>query len=132
MKAMAGNGTMSNRSVVCRSALIAIAAAALTLSLSGIPGALASDGGGATASRAGKSVDIDNFAYHPPTLRVVKGATVSFVNSSSTAHTATKAGAFSTGKIQPGKSVAVRFAQKGTFAYHCTIHPFMHGKIVVE
>jgi plastocyanin len=25
----------------------------------------------------------------------------------------------------------VRFTQKGTFAYHCTIHPFMHGKIVV-
>jgi plastocyanin len=25
----------------------------------------------------------------------------------------------------------VRFNQKGTFRYHCKIHPFMRGKIVV-
>ncbi len=40
-------------------------------------------------------------------------------------------GAFDTGHIKPGHSVAVRFTQKGTFSYHCEIHPFMHGKIVV-
>jgi plastocyanin len=111
---------------------IGFAAVALALSLLGIQGALASPGGGAEASRAGRSVDIDHFAFHPPTLRVAKGTTVSFVNSSGTAHTATRKGSFDTGQIQPGKSVAVRFAQKGTFAYHCEIHPFMHGKIVVE
>ena len=33
--------------------------------------------------------------------------------------------------INSGKSAAVRFQRKGTFAYHCKIHPFMHGKIVV-
>jgi len=26
----------------------------------------------------------------------------------------------------------VRFKQKGTFAYHCEIHPLMHGKIIVD
>jgi len=110
---------------------IAIAAAALALSLAGIQGALASPRGEATAS-ASRSVDIDHFAFHPPTLRVAKGTTVSFVNSSNTAHTATRKGSFETGRIQPGRSVSVRFAQKGSFAYHCTIHPFMHGTIVVE
>jgi len=25
----------------------------------------------------------------------------------------------------------VRFEHKGTFSYHCEIHPSMHGKIVV-
>jgi len=117
---------------VRRWAAIAIASMALILSLIGIQVALASPGGGATASRGGKSVDINHFAFHPPTLRVAKGTTVAFVNSSNTAHTATRVGSFDTGKIKPGKSVSVRFAQKGTFAYHCTIHPFMHGKIVVE
>ncbi|MGN6816557.1 MAG: cupredoxin domain-containing protein [Solirubrobacterales bacterium] len=86
---------------------------------------------GATASAA-KSVDINHFAYHPATLRVKRGTRVAFVNSSNVTHTATRAGSFNTGHIKPGKSVTVRFKQKGTFSYHCNIHPFMHGKIVVE
>jgi plastocyanin len=56
---------------------------------------------------------------------------VTFSNASGTAHTASS-GAFDTGRIKPGQSVTVRFAQKGTFSYHCEIHPFMHGKIVVD
>jgi plastocyanin len=87
---------------------------------------------GATAAASGaKSVDIDHFAFHPPTLRVKRGATVAFANSSSVAHTATS-GSFDTKRIAPGTSVAVKFGRKGTFAYHCKIHPFMKGKIVVE
>jgi plastocyanin len=130
---MAGNGgSKPNHTGVRRWAAIVIASMALTLSSVGIQVALASPGGSATASRATKTVDINHFAFHPPTLRVAKGTTVAFVNSSNTAHTATDRGSFDSGRIQPGKSVSVRFAQKGTFAYHCTIHPFMHGKIVVE
>lgn len=88
-------------------------------------------GAGATASGT-KSVDINHFAFHPPTLTVKRGARVAFVNSSNVTHTATRAGSFNTGHIKPGTSVVVHFEQKGTFAYHCNIHPFMHGKIVVE
>lgn len=84
------------------------------------------------AARRASSVGINNFAFHPPTLRVQKGARVTFVNSSKVTHTATRAGSFDTGRIKPGTSVAVRFTHKGTFAYHCKIHPFMKGKIVVE
>ena len=65
------------------------------------------------------------------TLEVAKGTKVVFSNSSATAHTATDKGAFDSGRIKPGRSFAVRFKQKGTFRYHCEIHPFMHGKIVV-
>jgi plastocyanin len=92
--------------------------------------ATASQPGPAQASAA-KSVNIKHFAYHPGTLRVSKGTQVVFSNASGTAHTATDKGIFDTGHIKPGRSVGVRFARKGTFAYHCTIHPFMHGKIVV-
>jgi plastocyanin len=85
-----------------------------------------------SASASGtKTVSISHFEFRPHTLNVVKGAKVVFSNSSGTAHTATDAGAFDTGHIKPGHSVAVRFTQKGTFSYHCEIHPFMHGKIVV-
>jgi plastocyanin len=85
----------------------------------------------ATASAA-KTVDIRNFAFHPGTLRVQRGARVTFTNSSSVAHTATKGGAFDTKRIAPGSSATVRFNSKGTFAYHCKIHSFMKGKVVVE
>lgn len=86
---------------------------------------------GATASGA-KSIDINHFAFHPPTLRIKKGGKIAFTNSSSVTHTATRAGSFDTGRIKPGTTKTVQFNQKGTFAYHCKIHPFMKGKIVVE
>ena len=92
--------------------------------------ATASQPGLAQASGA-KSVNINHFAYHPGTLRIPKGAKVVFSNASGVAHTATDSGVFDTGHIKPGHSVGVSFTRKGTFAYHCTIHPFMHGKIVV-
>jgi plastocyanin len=88
-------------------------------------------GPGLARSSASKAVTIDNFEFTPKTLRIDKGERVVFSNSSGTAHTATDKGAFDTGRIKAGKSAAVRFQQKGTFNYHCKIHPFMHGKIVV-
>jgi plastocyanin len=92
--------------------------------------ATASQLGQAEASAA-KKVDISHFEFHPPRLEVAKGTRVTFSNSSGTVHTATDKGVFDSGQIKPGHSFAVRFEQKGTFSYHCKIHPFMHGKIVV-
>jgi plastocyanin len=117
-------------SSIWRWALAALAVAAISLALVALESEPAS-AGSATASRA-KKVDIADFAYHPKTLRVNRGAKVAFVNSSDVTHTATRAGSFDTGEIAPGSSVVVRFTHRGTFAYHCTIHPFMHGKIVVK
>lgn len=115
----------------CGWGLIAAVALAFSLMLAGIHSAGAAPGPPASASKAA-SVDIDHFAFHPPTLRIAKGTGVTFSNSSKVSHTATRAGAFDTGVIKPGKSVEVRFKQKGTFAYHCEIHSQMHGKIIVD
>jgi plastocyanin len=90
-----------------------------------------STGASAGASKAA-TVSINHFAFHPPTLRIAKGSQVTFSNSSKVTHTATRGGAFDTGLIKAGKSVAVRFKQRGTFAYHCEIHPGMRGKIIVD
>lgn len=87
---------------------------------------------GAAAGNGTKTVDIANFAFHPPTLRIKRGGRVAFTNSSNVTHTATRAGSFDTHRIKPGTSAVVSFNRKGTFAYHCKIHPFMKGKIVVE
>jgi plastocyanin len=110
---------------------VALAAVLFAAALVGLRGELAAAEPSAGASRS-VSVDIDHFAYHPPTLTIARGTSVDFTNSSKVTHTATRPGSFSTGHIKPGGSVLVRFSQKGTFAYHCLIHPFMHGKIVVE
>jgi plastocyanin len=101
------------------------------LAIVGLRGEVASAGQTARASRI-STVDINHFAFHPPTLTIGVGSKVVFSNTSGITHTATRNGSFNTGRIKPGTSVAVRFAQKGTFAYHCMIHPFMHGKIVVQ
>lgn len=105
---------------------VALAVLALALGLIGARGAISS----ARASGAAK-VTINHFAFHPPTLTVSAGTRVVFSNTSNIAHTATRK-SFNTGRIKPGKSVAVTFKRKGTFAYHCSIHPFMHGKVIVD
>jgi plastocyanin len=84
----------------------------------------------ATAS-ATKTVQIKGFAFKPARVKVNRGSQVAFANSSDVAHTATGAG-FDTKRIAPGKSASVRFKKAGTFAYHCKIHSFMKGKVVVE
>lgn len=107
------------------------ALAVMALAIAGLRSELASAGPAAQAS-ATKTVDINHFAFHPPTLTIAAGTTVSFVNSSKVTHTATHGGVFNTGRIGPGTSIAARFKQTGTFTYHCMIHPLMHGKIVVQ
>jgi plastocyanin len=108
-----------------------LALVAFGLALIGLRGAIAATGETAQASRA-STVEINHFAYHPPTLTIARGGKVAFSNTSHTAHTATRRGSFSTGHIKPGTSVSIRFNKPGIYAYHCLIHPFMHGKIVVQ
>jgi len=92
--------------------------------------------GGAAEPTAGagaaKTVSIVNFAFKPGTLKVKRGARVAFANTADTAHTATRSGSFDTKRIAPGKTKTVQFNQRGTFAYHCKIHPSMKGKVIVE
>ncbi|HEX5714211.1 MAG TPA: plastocyanin/azurin family copper-binding protein [Solirubrobacterales bacterium] len=114
---------------------MALAIAGFGLALGGIwdAGADARPAPGATAQASRTAtVEIADFAFKPATVRIGKGSSVRFANSSGVKHTATRAGGFDTGTIKPGKSVAIRFGQKGSFAYHCTIHPFMKGKVVVD
>jgi plastocyanin len=107
-----------------------VASLVLAAALIATQAAPAAAPGSATASRA-KTVDIDHFKFHPQTLEVSKGTRVVFSNSAGVAHTATDPGAFDSGRIAPGESFAVRFEHRGTFSYHCEIHPFMHGKVIV-
>jgi plastocyanin len=105
--------------------------AAMVLALAGFGSALASHAATATASKRAKSVRIQGFAYKPATMRVKAGTRVTFSNKDGVPHTATAKG-FNTGTISAGSSKGVTLKRKGTFRYHCTIHPDMHGKVIVE
>lgn len=114
-----------------QSVATALAVVVFVIALIGIYGQAASARETAQASRT-STVTIPRFEFKPPTLTIPRGSKVRFSNTSGTAHTATRKGSFTTGRIKPGKSATVRFDRRGTFAYHCAIHPFMKGKVVVD
>ena len=114
-----------------RVAAIVAAGAVLALLLLRIgSGAPASAAPTATASKS-VTINIKNFKYKPGAIDINPGDRVVWVNRDKVKHTATKGGSFTTGKIKPGKAVAVRFSSRGTYRYHCTLHEDMFGKIVV-
>jgi plastocyanin len=82
----------------------------------------------------GTEVTIKDFKFGPDTLQVKVGATVTFTNADGQQHTATSddSGAFDAGAIDPAGSKGVTFDKAGTFTYHCSFHPFMHGTIEVS
>ena len=106
----------------------AVALLALVIGASWHPGA---------ARAANVPVSINGFAFVPATKTIAVGDTVTWANNESSVPHAAKSDsgvtpAFDTGVISAGASASVTFTQAGTFAYHCSIHPSMHGTIVVE
>ena len=88
---------------------------------------------GGKGGTGGLAVQIQNFAFNPPTLQVPAGTTVTWTNLDSTPHTATSTtGAFDSGNLNPGQSFSFAFEQAGTFDYLCRYHPSMRGSIVVQ
>jgi plastocyanin len=59
------------------------------------------------------------------------GGSVVWTNNDTQQHTATSAGNFDAGAIQPGSTATVEFETAGTFTYICSFHPFMTGTVVV-
>lgn len=78
------------------------------------------------------SVRIINFAFSPRALSVRVGTRVTFTNRDMTTHTVTAdGGLFNSGNLPSGQSVSFTFTGRGSFAYHCRIHPNMTGTISV-
>lgn len=79
------------------------------------------------------AVQIKGFAYHPATITVVVGGSVTWTNEDADAHSATaNDGSFDTGLKSQNQSSTVVFNTAGTFAYYCSIHPEMVGTVNVK
>ena len=78
------------------------------------------------------AVDITNFAFAPLTLTVPVGATVTWTNRDEEPHTvAASDGSFHSPGMGTGGSYSFTFTNVGSYDYVCSIHPFMHGTVVV-
>ena len=80
----------------------------------------------------GDSVSIDNFAFAPTTLTVRAGSTVTWTNHDEEPHTvAATDGSFHSPGMGTGATFSHTFPTAGKFDYVCSIHPSMHGTVVV-
>ena len=76
---------------------------------------------------------LGNRAYMPSEVDVAVGATVTWMNTDSVAHTSTSdAPGWDSGIVAPNRQFSVAFQNAGTFSYHCAIHPGMVGTVVVR
>jgi plastocyanin len=81
---------------------------------------------------SGDQVNIDSFAFVPATLTVRAGSTVTWTNHDEEPHTvAASDGSFHSPGMGTGGTFSHTFATAGTFDYVCSIHPMMHGTVVV-
>lgn len=84
------------------------------------------------APAGGDQVVIDGFAFAPATLTVKVGSSVTWTNRDEEPHTvAATDGAFHSPGMGTGATYSHTFAAAGTFDYVCSIHPMMHGTVVV-
>jgi plastocyanin len=90
--------------------------------------ALASDAGAA----AGTAVTIVNSTYKPKTLRTRVGTEVKFLNDDYEPHTVTADdNSFHSTVLYRHHAFKHTFSKPGKYPYHCMIHPFMTGTVIV-
>jgi len=79
------------------------------------------------------TVSMGGSAFSPASMTISKGTTVTWKNNDSMVHTSTSdTGVWDTGDIGQGESRTTTFNTAGTFKYHCSLHSYMTGTIVVQ
>ncbi|HEY7051376.1 MAG TPA: cupredoxin family copper-binding protein [Mycobacterium sp.] len=85
-----------------------------------------------TAPVSGNAVSIDNFAFSPATLTVKVGSTVTWTNRDEEPHNVVaNDGSFRSHGLDAQATYSHAFRTPGSYDYICSIHPFMHGTVVV-
>ena len=90
--------------------------------------------GAAAEAAAARSVTVKiaNFAFNPGVTTVPVGTAVTWTNNDDDAHSVVANNkAFRSSPLDTGDSYTFTFTTPGTYAYHCSLHPQMVGKIVV-
>ena len=85
-----------------------------------------------TTSVSDNTIRIKNFAFDPASITVKVGSTVRWVNQDSDPHRILFADGADSTVLAATQSFSRKFDQAGTYDYACTIHPTMHGTVIVE
>jgi plastocyanin len=111
--------------------LLLVAAVAIIAASCNGTGPSAYGASASTAATATNAATIKGFSFQPEVLKVKVGAKVTWTNDDTVAHTVTAdTNSFASGNLQPGGSFSFTFTRPGTYVYHCSIHPSMHGSVV--
>jgi plastocyanin len=78
-------------------------------------------------------VKIENMQFTPSTIVVHRGDRVVWQNKDLYAHSATAdARRFDSGNIAPNASWSYEASKTGRYTYGCSLHPTMHGVLIVQ
>lgn len=90
----------------------------------------------AMQDKAGTSeVKIDNFSFSPQALTVAVGTTVTWTNRDDIPHTVVSTDdpkAFKSKVLDTDEKFSFTFSKPGSYAYFCSVHPKMTGKVTVQ
>ena len=106
----------------------------LAIAFVGLLGLLAMVGPVSAANRSVKMGEAnERYFFAPKTQYVNVGDTVTWTNGTDKAHTVTSdsGSELDSGQLADSATFPHTFSVEGTFAYHCTIHPYMTAKVVV-
>jgi plastocyanin len=102
--------------------------------------AFAAGGAAADAQKAGMAatpesveITIDNFTFTPAEITITPGTTVRWVNHDDIPHTVAESNkSFRSKTLDTDDSFTTTFTSIGSFAYFCSLHPHMTGKVIVK
>ena len=79
-----------------------------------------------------EGTNVPAYTFSPARIEVRKETIVNWINEDTiTAYTITGPGLFASQLIQPQGKFSFKFDNVGTYGYHCNLHPWMNGEIVV-
>jgi plastocyanin len=87
----------------------------------------------AEEKKAAVTVTVDNFSFTPKEITVAAGTTIIWVNHDDVPHTVVSTDKkFRSKALDTDDQFSFTFIDAGTYAYFCSVHPIMTGKIIVK
>jgi plastocyanin len=115
--------------VVLVAALVSVGGLAVFAGPVAAQGSASSSGAGVSSA----SVSIRGYAFNPGNITVVLGVnnTVTWTNDDSVTHTVVALGGSFNATLPAHGTFTHTFTTAGVYDYHCTIHTFMRGAVIV-
>ena len=105
---------------------------AASLAVLAVPATLAISAPAPAPAPTPVAVHISNFTFGPKAVTVKVGTTVTWTNADDIPHTVVATDkSFRSKVLDTGQSFSFTFTKAGQFAYFCSLHPMMTGKVIV-